>query len=246
MSCPPFCGVGLAVEDDASSWGYFDALTNSIHTRRALLPQSPSTPKDGLSWISESQAAVSIDHPQQRGSEISFDVNHVNEETKSSTSDSATDEQQRIIALKLENAELQVRRASNGRKLVAAVLECDSSVQVYSSSLLQTRIGILQNELIHEREGSIQLQVKLDAALVDRKDAMKMADKAMKMAQRYKKQLEGSFARHASTANVGESPPSRPRGSSVLRETRQALHSSFLVRKVGGKTGRLFSGTTCE
>lgn len=216
MSCPPFCGVGLAVEDDASSWGYFDALTNSIHTRRALLPQSPSTPKDGLSWISESQAAVSIDHPQQRGSEISFDVNHVNEETKSSTSDSATDEQQRIIALKLENAELQ------------------------------TRIGILQNELIHEREGSIQLQVKLDAALVDRKDAMKMADKAMKMAQRYKKQLEGSFARHASTANVGESPPSRPRGSSVLRETRQALHSSFLVRKVGGKTGRLFSGTTCE
>jgi len=216
MSCPPFCGVGLAVEDDASSWGYFDALTNSIHTRRALLPQSPSTPKDGLSWISESQAAVSIDHPQQRGSEISFDANHVNEETKSSTSDSATDEQQRIIALKLENAELQ------------------------------TRIGILQNELIHEREGSIQLQVKLDAALVDRKDAMKMADKAMKMAQRYKKQLEGSFARHASTANVGESPPSRPRGSSVLRETRQALHSSFLVRKVGGKTGRLFSGTTCE
>lgn len=204
------------MEDDASSWGYFDALTNSIHTRRALLPQSPSTPKDGLSWISESQAAVSIDHPQQRGSEISFDVNHVNEETKSSTSDSATDEQQRIIALKLENAELQ------------------------------TRIGILQNELIHEREGSIQLQVKLDAALVDRKDAMKMADKAMKMAQRYKKQLEGSFARHASTANVGESPPSRPRGSSVLRETRQALHSSFLVRKVGGKTGRLFSGTTCE
>lgn len=113
MSCPPFCGVGLAVEDDASSWGYFDALTNSIHTRRALLPQSPSTPKDGLSWISESQAAVSIDHPQQRGSEISFDANHVNEETKSSTSDSATDEQQRIIALKLENAELQVRRAAS-------------------------------------------------------------------------------------------------------------------------------------
>ena len=108
MSCLPLCGdcgAGL-VEDDASSWGYFDALTNSIHTRRALLPP---TPKDELGWISESQAAVSSDHPQQRGSQMSADANLVDEETISSASDSATDEQQRIIALKLENAELQVR-----------------------------------------------------------------------------------------------------------------------------------------
>jgi len=109
--------------------------------------------------------------------------------------------------------------------------------------LLQTRIDILQNELVHKTEEAVQLQEQLDAALVDRKDAMKMADKAMKMAKRYKEQLEDSFARHTSSANDGESSPLRPKGSAVLRETRQALHSSFLVRKVSGKTGRRFSET---
>lgn len=209
MCCLPLCGVGL-VEDDAS-WGYFDALTNSIHTRRGLLPQLPSP---GLGWISDSQAAVSIDRPKQLQSKICTDGrDDRDEEAKSSASNSATDEQQRIIAIKLQNAELQ------------------------------TRIDILQNELVHKTEEAVQLQEQLDAALVDRKDAMKMADKAMKMAKRYKEQLEDRFARHTSTANDGESPPLRPKGSAVLRETRQALHSSFLVRKVSGKTGRRFSET---
>ena len=106
MCCLPLCGVGL-VEDDASSWGYFDALTNSIHTRRGLLPQLPSP---GLGWISDSQAAVSIDRPKQPQSKICTDgEDDGNEEAKSSASNSATDEQQRLIAIKLDNAELQVR-----------------------------------------------------------------------------------------------------------------------------------------
>ena len=108
---------------------------------------------------------------------------------------------------------------------------CDHLSAWFAHLLFQTKIGILQNELVREREQSKQLQVKLDTALVDRKDAMKMADKAMKMAKRYKKQLEDGFSGQKSTASVDESPLSRPRGSSVLRETRQALHSSFLVRK---------------
>ena len=71
---------------------------------------------------------------------------------------------------------------------------CGHLAAWFAHLLFQTKIGILQNELVREREQSKQLQVKLDTALVDRKDAMKMADKAMKMATRYKKQLEDGFS----------------------------------------------------
>ena len=83
----------------------------------------------------------------------------------------------------------------------------------------QTRNDFLQNELNRTTQENLQLRRRLDEALEDRKEAMKMADKAMRMAKTYKDQLHQALTK------------SRPMNKPPISEDRERNKSASSLQK---------------